>query len=48
MPEPKRQRNFRIEDSKWEALREAAEKNDETVSDVLRRLADTYVEETNR
>ena len=44
--ETKRQRNIRIEDSIWEPAQEAAEKNDETVSDVVRRGLVQYVEQT--
>lgn len=48
MPETKKTVNFRIEPSLWAATREAAEKNDERVSDMLRRACVAYVEETNR
>ena len=48
MPEPKKQRGFRIEDSRWEAALEAAAKNDERISEVIRRALDAYVKETNQ
>jgi len=48
MPETKKTVNFRIEPSEWAAAQEAAAKNDERISDVIRRALKTYVEETNR
>ena len=48
MPEIKNTRNFRIEDSIWETAKEAAEKNNERISDVLRRALENYVKEQDR
>jgi predicted DNA-binding protein len=36
-------RAVRIPDDVWEALRAAAEKNNETAADVLRRAAEAYI-----
>ena len=36
-------RQVRVPEKLWDSAKEAAEKNDETISDVIRRALDTYV-----
>ena len=47
MPEIKNTRNFRVEDSIWEAVLKDVEKNNERISDVLRRALIEYHEENS-
>jgi len=43
MPNPKPLRNVRVDDRLWQAAAAAAERNDETVSAVIRRALASYV-----
>lgn len=42
--QPMPTRQVRVPEKTWEAARSAAEKNDETISDVIRRALVEYVE----
>ena len=48
MPEPMEQHTTRYPARLWEEAVKAAEKNDERISDVLRRALENYVKETNQ
>lgn len=43
MPRGTRLRNVRVPDEVWQAAKERAEENGETVSDVVRRALEEYV-----